>query len=213
VLTLSKNWCRDHRVQALQIALGKSDWPNVRIDAIAVQEWLLARCEKFGGYKNWTEFLFTVNSIGKAHFSDIASGKNNTPNVEFFLAHWETALEVYMVGQIGLAGYKALTEPPASAQQIVLNAMAPASMKQAVPAWEQDLDLTIGLLSWDQHWLDHQQGGQWGGENRMEHLQKFSKYTPEMASWVDDEQIKARVLELLTLTKPVNAAAKAKNAA
>ncbi|WP_109481508.1 hypothetical protein [Paraburkholderia sp. C35] len=91
------------------------------------------------------------------------------------------------------------TFTPTSAQQMKLIAMAPAGMKLDIPLYERDLQTAIGLFSWDQHWLDHQEGGQWGGRTRLEHLRKYSKYQPEMESWLDNEPILSRVLELMAV--------------
>lgn len=85
-----------------------------------------------------------------------------------------------------------------SSQQIKLCAMAPAGKKPPLlPLYEQDLDIAVGLFSWDRHWLDHQENGKWGGRTRLEHLRKYSRFTPEMETWITSEAIRERVLDLL----------------
>ncbi|NPT36325.1 hypothetical protein [Paraburkholderia xenovorans] len=85
-----------------------------------------------------------------------------------------------------------------SNQQIKLCAMAPAGKKPPLlPLYEQDPDIAVGLFSWDQHWLDHQEDGKWGGRTRLEHLRKYSRFTPEMETWITSEAIRDRVLDLL----------------
>lgn len=94
--------------------------------------------------------------------------------------------------------YLAEQDKFSSSQQIKLCAMAPAGMKPPVLLlYEQNLDIAVGLFSWDQHWLDHQEDGKWGGRTRLEHLRKYSRFVPEMETWITSEAIRERVLDLL----------------
>ncbi|WP_143036637.1 hypothetical protein [Paraburkholderia steynii] len=106
----------------------------------------------------------------------------------FIMAHRATFIERYRAD---------FAKNKTSEQQLTLAAMAPAGMKLDIPLYERDLETAIGLFSWDQHWLDHQQDGQWAGRTRLEHLRKYTKYQPEMETWIDDVQVRARVLELM----------------
>lgn len=90
---------------------------------------------------------------------------------------------------------------PTSYQQLKLAAIAPQKLKLTLPLYEQDPSTAIGLFSWDKHWLDHQEGGKWGGLTRLDHLRKYSKFKPEMESWLDNEPIMTRVLELMGISR------------
>jgi hypothetical protein len=95
------------------------------------------------------------------------------------------------------AAYLAEQAKFSSAQQIMLNAMAPKEMKFSLPLHEQNPELVAAMFAHADFWQEHQIDGLLGGRTLKQYLAGFQWITPAMMEWIGNEAVREHVEELL----------------
>jgi hypothetical protein len=86
-----------------------------------------------------------------------------------------------------------------SAQQLVLNAMAPQAMKLSIPLYEENPGLVAAMFGHADYWREQQIDGLLGGKTLAQYLAGWQWITPAMMEWLDNEAVRERVEDLLTV--------------
>ena len=115
----------------------------------------------------------------------------------------EKGNQTYLMG--AYRAYLAECAKFSSNQQLALTAIAPKELKIPLPLYEENPGLVAAMFDHADYWRAQQTDGLLGGKTLPQYLAGWQWTTPEMMGWLDNEAVRERVEELLSVPKAVAA--------